>query len=194
MDELSAILISTVIANNLVLDHMLAVCPFMAASRKQEVALGMALATLLVMTTVSVISYSVDAHWLRPLGIEYLRVLVFLLVLASLIRYVQMRIRRTNPRVYQAVGVFLPLLTGNCAVLGVALLTVARVDSLLAAVCYGVGTSIGFGALLVLFAGLRERLTNADVPSPFRGAPIALVTLGLVSLAFSGFDGLVRQP
>ena len=192
MTELALILVSTVLVNNFVLVKFLGLCPFMGVSRKLETAMGMALATTFVLTLASVCSYLVSEYLLRPLGLEYLRTISFILVIAVVVQFTEMVVHRTSPLLYQVLGIFLPLITTNCAVLGVALLNVQASHGLLESAVYGFGAAAGFSLVLTLFGALRERLAVADVPVPFQGAAIALVTAGLMSLAFMGFSGLVR--
>ncbi len=192
MTELALILVATVLVNNFVLTQFLGLCPFMGVSRKVESALGMALATGFVLTLSSVVSYLVNTLVLGPLGLEYLRTIAFILVIAAVVQFTEMVVRYTSPLLHKVLGIFLPLITTNCAVLGVALLNVQQQHSFVASALYGFGAAAGFALVLVLFAGLRERLAVADVPVPFRGAAIALITAGIMSLAFMGFTGLVR--
>jgi len=162
-------------------------------SRRFEAAAGMALATLFVLTIASGLSYSAW-HWvLEPLGLGYLRTLVFILLIASVVLLTDHMMRATNPLLHQMLGIFVPLITTNCAVLGVALLNVDRQHGLLESLVFGAAAGVGFGLALVLFAGLRERLDTCDVPAAFKGAPIALVTAGVMALAFMGFRGLAAQ-
>ncbi len=190
MTELALILISTVLVNNFVLVKFLGLCPFMGVSRQLETAMGMAMATTFVLTLSSVLSYLVNSWLLAPLGLEYLRTIAFILVIASVVQFTELVVHRTSPLLYQVLGIFLPLITTNCAVLGVALLNVQEQNGFLQSAVYGFGAAAGFSLVLILFAGLRERLAAADVPTPFRGAAIALVTAGLMSLGFMGFAGL----
>lgn len=192
MTEYLLILVSTVLANNFVLVRFLGLCPFMGVSGKLEGAIGMAVATLFVLTLSSVSSYLLSTYLLRPLGLEYLSTLGFILVIATVVQLTEMVMRRTSPLLYRILGIFLPLITTNCAVLGVALLNVQQQHDLLQSALYGFGAAAGFGLVLVTFAAMRERLAHADVPLHFRGAPIALVTAGLMALAFMGFTGLAR--
>jgi electron transport complex protein RnfA len=186
------ILVSTVLANNFVLVRFLGLCPFMGVSNKLEGAIGMSVATLFVLTLSSVSSYLLSAYVLQPLGLEYLSTLSFILVIAAVVQLTEMVMRKTSPLLYRILGIFLPLITTNCAVLGVALLNVQEQHNLLQSALYGFGAAAGFGMVLVLFAALRERIALADVPQHFRGAPIGLVTAGLMALAFMGFTGLAR--
>jgi electron transport complex protein RnfA len=192
MTEYALILVSTVLVNNFVLTKFLGLCPFMGVSRKLETATGMALATTFVLTLSSVCSYLVDHYMLVPLGLEYLRTISFILVIAAVVQFTEMVIHKTSPLLYQVLGIFLPLITTNCAVLGVALLNVQQDHGFLQSAVYGFGASVGFSMVLILFAAMRERITAADVPLAFRGPPIALITAGLMSMAFMGFSGLVK--
>ncbi len=192
MTEYLLLLVSTVLVNNFVLTKFLGLCPFMGVSRKLETATGMALATTFVLTLSSVCSYLAYTYLLVPLGLEYLRTITFILVIAAVVQFTEMVIHKTSPLLYQVLGIFLPLITTNCAVLGVALLIVQQESSFLHAALYGFGAAVGFSLVLILFAAMRERIGAADVPVAFRGPAIALVTAGLMSLAFMGFSGLVK--
>lgn len=190
MKEYLLILVSTILVNNFVLVKFLGLCPFMGVSRKLDTATGMALATTFVLTLSSVSSYLVNAYLLEPLGLEYLRTIAFILVIAVVVQFTEMYVHKTSPVLYQVLGIFLPLITTNCAVLGVALLNIQQDLNFMQSFVYGFGASIGFSLVLVLFAAMRERITVADVPESFRGPAIALITAGLMSLAFMGFSGL----
>jgi electron transport complex protein RnfA len=192
MTEYALILVSTVLVNNFVLVKFLGLCPFMGVSRKLETATGMALATTFVLTMSSIASYLVNEYLLAPLGLEYLRTITFILVIAVVVQFTEMVVHKTSPLLYQVLGIFLPLITTNCAVLGVALLNVQQHHGFLQSAVYGFGASVGFSLVLILFAAMRERITVADVPEAFRGAAIALITAGLMSMAFMGFSGLVK--
>jgi len=192
MTEYALILVSTVLVNNFVLVKFLGLCPFMGVSRKLETATGMALATTFVLTLSSIASYLVNEYLLAPLGLEYLRTITFILVIAVVVQFTEMVVHKTSPMLYQVLGIFLPLITTNCAVLGVALLNVQQQHGFLQSAVYGFGASVGFSLVLILFAAMRERINVADVPEAFRGAAIALITAGLMSLAFMGFSGLVK--
>ena len=191
MAELGLILVATVLVNNFVLVQFLGLCPFMGASRKLETAAGMALATAFVLTLSSVAGFLVNTWVLAPLGLEYLRTIAFILVIAGVVQFTELAVRKTSRLLYQMLGIFLPLITSNCAVLGVALLNVQEGHGFLESTLFGFGAAVGFCLVLVLFAGLRERLAAADVPAPFQGAAIGLITAGLMSLGFMGFSGLV---
>ena len=186
------ILVSTVLANNFVLVRFLGLCPFMGVSNKFEGAVGMSVATMFVLTLSSVSSYLLSTYLLQPLGLGYLSTLSFILVIAAVVQLTETVMRKTSPLLYRVLGIFLPLITSNCAVLGVALLNVQEQLNLLQSALYGFGASAGFGLVLVMFSALRERLAHADVPLHFRGAPIGLITAGLMALAFMGFTGLAR--
>ncbi|MEJ2141710.1 MAG: electron transport complex subunit RsxA [Gammaproteobacteria bacterium] len=192
MKEYALILISTILVNNFVLVKFLGLCPFMGVSRKLETATGMALATTFVLTLSSVCSYLVNEYLLAPLGLEYLRTIAFILVIAVVVQFTEMVVHKTSPLLYQVLGIFLPLITTNCAVLGVALLNTQTEHGFIESALYGFGAAVGFSLVLVLFAAMRERIAAADVPEAFQGASIALITAGLMSMAFMGFAGLVK--
>ncbi|MGP9458595.1 electron transport complex subunit RsxA [Pasteurella multocida] len=192
MTEYILLIISTALINNFVLVKFLGLCPFMGVSKKIETAIGMSLATMFVLTVASISAYLINTYILTPLSATFLRTLVFILVIAVVVQFTEMVINKTGPTLYRLLGIFLPLITTNCAVLGVALLNINQAHTLTQSVIYGFGASLGFGLVLVLFAALRERLAAADVPHVFKGASIALITAGLMSLAFMGFTGLVR--
>lgn len=192
MTEFLLLLVSTVLVNNFVLVKFLGLCPFMGVSGKLETAIGMSLATTFVLTLASLCSYLVDHYLLAPLDLLYLRTLAFILVIAVVVQFTEMVVHKTSPTLYRLLGIFLPLITTNCAVLGVALLNVNARHDFISSVVYGFGAAAGFSLVLILFAAMRERLAAADVPLPFRGAAIAMITAGLMSLAFMGFSGLVK--
>lgn len=193
MPEFLLVLISTILVNNFVLVQFLGLCPFMGVSNKLETAMGMSLATTFVLTLSSVLSYLTYSYILVPLDVAYLKTISFILVIAVTVQFTEMVVRKTSPLLYRVLGVFLPLITSNCAVLGVALLTVKKgVDSFMDALLYGFGAAIGFSLVLILFAAMRERIAVADVPTPFKGASVGLITAGLMSLAFMGFSGLIK--
>ena len=192
MVEYGVILLSTILVNNFVLVKFLGLCPFMGVSKKLETATGMALATTFVLTLSSVASYLVEEYLLAPLGLSYLRTIAFILVIAAVVQFTEMAMRKTSPLLYQVLGIFLPLITTNCAVLGVALLNVQERHSFIESALYGFGAAVGFSLVLILFSAMRERIEVADVPVAFRGPSIALITAGLMSLAFLGFSGLVK--
>ncbi len=164
----------------------------MGVSGKLETAIGMSMATTFVLTLASVCSYLVEQYILFPLGLTYLRTLSFILVIAVVVQFTEMVVNKTSPTLYRLLGIFLPLITTNCAVLGVALLNIKEQHNFVESVLYGFGAAVGFSIVLILFSAMRERLAVADVPVPFKGAAIAMITAGLMSLAFMGFSGLVR--
>ncbi|MEG3133741.1 electron transport complex subunit RsxA [Rouxiella sp. T17] len=184
--------IGTVLVNNFVLVKFLGLCPFMGVSKKLESAIGMGLATTFVITLSNICSWIVNTFILMPLGLVYLRTMAFILVIAVVVQFTEMVVRKTSPSLYRLLGIFLPLITTNCAVLGVALLNINQQFNFMQSALYGFAASLGFSLVMVLFAAIRERLVVADVPAPFRGSSIALVTAGLMSLAFMGFTGLVK--
>jgi electron transport complex protein RnfA len=192
MTEYALILISTIWVNNFVLVKFLGLCPFMGVSRKLETAMGMALATTFVLTLSSVCSYLVNEYILMPLDLEYLRTIMFILVIAVVVQFTEMVVHKTSPLLYNVLGIFLPLITTNCAVLGVALLNVQEHHGFLHSAFYGFGAALGFSLVLILFAGIRERIAVADTPAAFQGNAIALITAGIMSLAFMGIVGLVK--
>ncbi|WP_095590455.1 electron transport complex subunit RsxA [Actibacterium ureilyticum] len=193
MQDYLVILLSTALVNNVVLVKFLGLCPFMGVSRKTDAALGMGFATTFVLTLAAAASWCVETLLLVPLGLEFLRILSFILVIAGIVQFTEAAIRKISPTLYRALGIYLPLITTNCAVLGVALLNIQQGHSFAESLLYGFGSAAGFTLVLVIFAGLRERLARLDVPAPFQGAPIAFVTAGLLSMAFMGFAGLVSQ-
>ena len=191
MQEYILILISTVLVNNFVLVKFLGLCPFMGVSKKTDQALGMGLATTFVLTLSSVLSYLIYNFLLQPFGLEYLQTIAFILAIAAVVGFTEIAIHKTSPALYQVLGIYLPLITTNCAVLGVALLNVGENNDFISSAVYGFGAAVGFTLVMVLFASIRERVDASDVPAPFKGAPIALITAGLMSMAFMGFGGLV---
>lgn len=191
MTDYILLLVATILVNNFVLVQFLGLCPFMGVSNKLETAVGMSLATTFVLTLSSVASYIVYSWLLEPLGLTYLKTISFILVIAFMVQFTEMLVRKTSPLLYRVLGIFLPLITTNCAVLGVALLNISRQNSLVESFLYGFGAAVGFSLVLVLFAALRERLAVADVPQPFQGPAIGMITAGIMALAFMGFSGLV---
>jgi electron transport complex protein RnfA len=191
MQELLLILLSTALVNNVVLVNFLGLCPAMGVSRGMASAVGMGLATTFVMTLAAAATWLIETLLLAPLEIGYLRLMTFILVIAATVQFTEMAIRKASPGLYQALGIFLPLITTNCAVLGMALLNVQQKSGFLASVLYGFGSATGFTLVMAVLAGLRERLALAPVPLAFTGAPVALVTISLLSMAFMGFAGLL---
>lgn len=192
MKEIFLILLSTILVNNFVLTKFLGLCPFMGVSRKLETALGMGFATTFVLTLASVCSYLLNHYLLIPYELEYLRTISFIVVIACTVQFTELMVQKISPVLYRVLGLFLPLITTNCAVLGVALLNAQTQNNFIQSALYGFGAAVGFSLILVLFAGLRERIDVADVPKPFQGSAIALITAGLMSMAFMGFAGLVK--
>jgi electron transport complex protein RnfA len=189
--EFVFIIVGAIFVNNVVLSQFLGICPFLGVSSKVSTSMGMGAAVTFVMTIASVVVYLLQNYVLVPLGIEYMQTIVFILDIAALVQMVEIILKKLSPALYQALGIFLPLITTNCAVLGVALLQVQKGYSLAESVVYSASTAVGFALALVLFAGLRERLELNDVPEAFRGIPIALITAGILALAFLGFSGVV---
>jgi Na+-translocating ferredoxin:NAD+ oxidoreductase subunit A len=190
MTDALVILLGTIFVNNFVMVQFLGLCPFMGASQKIDSAIGMAAATTFVLTLACAASYLLEHYLLQPLNLEYLRIITFIVLIAALVQFAEMVIRATQPLLYQVLGLFIPLITTNCAVLGVALLNVRHQHSLFQSIVYGFGAALGFSMVLIVFAAMRERQTSADIPKPFRGAAINMISAGLLSLAFMGFTGM----
>ena len=190
--EYIIIIIGTVLVSNIVLANFLGICPFLGVSGKLTTASGMGGAVLFVMTVATIITWLIQNYILDPFGLGFLQTVAFILVIASLVQVVEIILKKVSPPLYQALGVFLPLITTNCAILGVALLTVQKEYSLVDGTIYAIGNSLGFALAIILFAGLREHLELMDVPKGMRGMPIALVVAGILSLAFMGFANLVK--
>ena len=192
MTHLFVILVATVLVNNFVLTRFLGLCPFLGVSRNIEAAAGMSLATTFVLTLSSATAYLLHEYVLEPLDLGYLRTIAFILVIAASVQFTEIMVRRLSPLLDQVLGIYIPLIATNCAVLGVALLNVQQSTGFVQSVFYGLGAAGGFALVLVMFAAIRERLEAADIPAPFRGTAIALVTAGMMSLAFMGFSGMAR--
>jgi electron transport complex protein RnfA len=190
--EYVLLIIGAVFVNNVVLAQFLGICPFLGVSTKVSTATGMSAAVMFVMTLATIVTYLIQTLLLIPLKIEFLQTVAFILVIASLVQMVELILKKVSQPLYQALGVFLPLITTNCAILGVAVLVTRKNYTLLQSVTYSIGIAIGFGLALVVFAGIREKLELYDIPESMKGAPIALVTAGLLSLAFMGFAGMVK--
>jgi len=190
MSEYFLILLSTALVNNVVLVKFLGLCPFMGVSNKLDSALGMGFATTFVLTLAAVASWLLEYYILTPFNLGFLRILTFILVIAAVVQFTEMAVRKMSPALYQVLGIFLPLITTNCAVLGVALLNIQEKHTFLQSLLYGFGSAMGFTLVMVVFAGLRERLSLMQVPSVFAGAPIGFIVASLLSLAFMGFSGL----
>ncbi len=189
--EYIIIIISAIFVSNIVLAQFLGICPFLGVSGKVSTSVGMSGAVLFVMTIATIVTWLIETYILEPFGITFLQTISFILVIASLVQMVEIILKKISPPLYQALGIFLPLITTNCAVLGVALLTVSRGYNLMEGVVFAVASALGFGLAMLLFAGIREHLDLMDVPKGMRGVPIALVTAGILALAFMGFIGLV---
>lgn len=189
--EYLLIFISAIFVNNIVLSQFLGICPFLGVSKKVDTAIGMGGAIAFVLTLATIITWCVQKYVLDPFGLQYLQTLAFILVIAALVQMVEIILKKVSPALYQALGIFLPLITTNCAVLGVAILLVQKNYNLLQSFTYAVSTAVGFALALVVFSGIRERLELNDVPKAMRGVPVALVTAGILAMAFMGFAGLV---
>ncbi len=198
--EYILIIISAVFVNNILLSQFLGVCPFLGVSNKVSTAAGMAGAVTFVIAVATLVTFLLQYYILVPLGIEFMQTVAFILVIAALVQMVEIILKKVSPSLYQALGIFLPLITTNCAVLGVAIIVVSKefafggdphMLNLAQSVVYGIATALGFGLAMILFAGLREQLELANVPKPFKGMPIALITAGILALSFMGFAGLV---
>lgn len=189
--EYFIIIIGAIFVNNIVLAQFLGICPFLGVSSRVSTSLGMGAAVTFVMTITGVVAYLLQYYVLVPLGIEYMQTIVFILVIAALVQMVEIILKKVSPALYQALGVFLPLITTNCAVLGVAILLVQKEYDLAQSVVYSAATAIGFTIAMVLFAGIRERLELEDTPPSLRGVPIALISASILAMAFMGFAGLV---
>jgi len=192
MSEYLLLLLATALVNNVVLVKFLGLCPFMGVSNKLDSALGMGFATTFVLTLAAVASWLLEHYILTPLDLGFLRILTFILVIAAVVQFTEMAVRKISPALYQVLGIFLPLITTNCAVLGVALLNIQEEHSFIESLLYGFGSAMGFTLVMVVFAGLRERLALMQVPNAFAGAPIGFVVASLLSLAFMGFAGLTH--
>lgn len=188
--EYILIFISAIFVNNIILSQFLGICPFLGVSQKINTSLGMSAAVAFVMTLATIVTYLIQHYVLNAFGLQYLQTIVFILVIASLVQMVEIILKKVSPSLYQSLGIFLPLITTNCAVLGVAILVIQKDFSLLESIVYAFSTSIGFGLALTVFAGIREQLSLSKVPRALEGTSIVLVTAGLLSLAFMGFSGV----
>ena len=191
MTEYLLILIGAVFVNNIVMIKILGLCPFMGVSKKLETAIGMGAATTFVLTLASGSSYLINRYLLGP-ELSYLTTLTFIVVIAGIVQFTETVIKKTSPVLHQVLGIYLPLITTNCAVLGIPLLNVQAKHNFMESLFFGMGGAMGFTLVMVLFAGMRERMEGADVPVIFKGSAIAMITAGLMSLAFMGFSGLIR--
>ena len=192
MADYLLLFLATVLVNNFVLVKFLGLCPFLGVSTKVDTAVGMAVATTFVLTLASMLSYLVNTYILEPLSLEYLQTMSFILVIAVVVQFTEMVMHKTSPLLHKVLGIFLPLITTNCAVLGVALLNINEQHNFVESLVFGFAAATGFSLVLILFAAMRERIDAADVPVAFRGPAIALITAGLMSLAFMGFSGLIK--
>lgn len=190
--EYLLLIIGAMLVNNIVLVQFLGICPFLGVSTKLGTAMGMAVAVIFVMTMATSVTFLLFYNVLVPLKIEFLQTLLFILVIAALVQMVELILKKVSQPLYQALGIYLPLITTNCAILGIAVLVIRKNFTLLQSVAYAIGIAVGFGLALLLFAGIRERLSLYDIPDAMKGAPIALVTAGLMSLAFMGFAGMIK--
>lgn len=190
--EYILIIVSAILVNNIVLTQFLGICPFLGVSNKLSTAVGMSAAVVFVMTLATIVTFLIFQYILVPLQIAFLQTIAYILVIAALVQMVEIILKKISPSLYQALGIFLPLITTNCAVLGVAILVIQKDFNLMESVVYTIATALGFGLALIIFSGLREQIELNQVPKGMRGTPIALVTAGLLSLAFMGFSGIVK--
>ena len=189
--EYLLIIISAILVSNIVLTQFLGICPFLGVSGKISTALGMGAAVTFVMAIATTVTFLTYDYVLKPLGLDYLQTIAYILTIAALVQMVEIMLKKVSPALYRALGVFLPLITTNCAILGVALLVIQKDFDLLQSVVYAVANALGFALALVIFAGIREQLELADVPAGMRGVPLAMVTAGILAMAFMGFSGIV---
>jgi electron transport complex protein RnfA len=192
MAEMILMIIGAVFVNNVVFTKFLGICPYLGVSKKLDTAIGMSMAVTFVLTIAGAVTYIVQNYVLVPIGIQYLQTIVFILVIASLVQFVEIVMKKTAPALYKALGIFLPLITTNCAILGVAILSVQSNLNFIYTVIFAFASAIGFGVALIIFAGIREALDTRKVPAAFAGSPIALIIAGILALAFMGFSGMVK--
>ncbi len=192
MTELILILIAAALVNNVVLSRFLGLCPFLGVSKKIETSIGMGFAVIFVIALSSAMSSLIYINILVPFELDYLKTIVFILLIAALVQFVEMVLRKKIPSLYEALGVYLPLITTNCAVLGVSLDNVTKEFGFIKSIIYGIGTALGFTIAIVLMAGIREKIEYNDIPDNFKGMPIVLITAGLMAIAFFGFQGLIK--
>ncbi|MFC4804278.1 electron transport complex subunit RsxA [Filifactor villosus] len=192
IQSLIIILIGNLFVSNFLMSRFLGICPFLGVSKKVETALGMGLAVTFVMTLASIVTWAIQILILNKLGIAYMQTIAFILVIAALVQFVEMVIQKSSPTLYQALGVYLPLITTNCAVLGVTILNIDNNYNFLESTVNGFTAALGFTLAIVLFAGIRERMELSEIPTPFKGFPIALISAGLMAIAFLGFTGLIK--
>ena len=188
--EYLMIFIAAILVNNIVLSQFLGICPFLGVSKKISTAVGMGFAVMFVITLSTIVTFLIYYTFLQPFNLTFMMTVTFILVIAALVQMVEIILKKTSPALYQALGIFLPLITTNCAVLGIAILTIQKNYNLLAGVCYALASAIGFTLAIVIFAGIRERLSYTNVPKALQGTPIALISAGLLSMAFMGFAGI----
>lgn len=193
VESVILLVMSTIFINNFVLAKFLGICPFIGVSRQLDSALGMGMAVTFVLTISSVVTWFIYAHLLVPYELEFLKTIAFILVIAALVQLVELVLKKSSPALYKALGIYLPLITTNCAVLGAASINVQKGYNLLMSTVFGLGAGLGFTLALILMAGIRERLEECNVPKVLRGAPIAFITAGLISLAFMGFAGMIKE-
>lgn len=191
MQQLALILVASALVNNVVLSQFLGICPFLGVSKKINTAAGMGMAVVFVITLSSGITSCIYQFLLKPYNLDYLNTIVFILVIAALVQFVEMVLKKTMKSLYNALGVYLPLITTNCAVLGIAIINVQKEYDILTSIVNGFGTAVGFTIAIVILAGVRERMEDNDIPESFKGTPIVLVTAGLMAIAFCGFAGLI---
>ncbi len=184
------IFITAIFVNNIILSQFLGICPFLGVSKKLSTAIGMGLAVMFVMTLATIVTFLIYYTFLQPYNLKFMTTVTFILVIASLVQMVEIIIKKSSPVLYQSLGIFLPLITTNCAVLGIAILTIQKNYTLLAGVCYTLASAMGFTLAIVIFAGIRERLERTDIPEALKGTPIVLITAALLSMAFMGFAGI----
>ena len=189
--EIIIIIVGAILVNNIILAQFLGICPFLGVSNKISTAIGMSGAVVFVMTLATLVTFLIQEYLLIPFGLEFLQTISFILVIASLVQMVEIILKKIAPPLYQALGVFLPLITTNCAVLGVAIMVIQQDFNLIGGLIFTVATALGYGLALIIFAGLREQMDMVNIPKAMKGSPIALVTAGILSLAFMGFAGLV---
>ncbi|MBD3225781.1 MAG: electron transport complex subunit RsxA [Caldithrix sp.] len=192
MNEIFLLIVGAIFVNNVVFTKFLGICPYMGVSRKLDTALGMSMAVVFVMTLAGSITYIIQKYVLIPLDITYLQTIAFILVIASLVQFVEIVMKKVAPALFKALGIFLPLITTNCAILGVAILATQKLDTFVYAVIFSFASALGFGLALVIFSGIREALENREVPKVFAGSPIALIIAGILAMAFMGFSGMVK--
>jgi electron transport complex protein RnfA len=184
------IFITAIFVNNIILSQFLGICPFLGVSKKISTAMGMGVAVMFVMTLATIVTFLIYYTFLQPYNLKFMTTVTFILVIAALVQMVEIIIKKSSPSLYQSLGIFLPLITTNCAVLGIAILTIQKNYTLLAGICYTLASAMGFTLAIVIFAGIRERLDRTEVPQALRGTPIVLITAALLSMAFMGFAGI----